>query len=67
MITREAVFWLLKKSLVSDPADQAGDSLSSLSAADLKANIPENDRLGRSRIITISILIHLPKLHLMVS
>ena len=47
MITREAVFWLLKKSLVSDPADQAGDSLSSLSAADLKANIPENDQVGQ--------------------
>lgn len=43
MITREAVFWLLKKSLVSDPAEQAGDSFSSLFAADLKTGISEND------------------------
>lgn len=49
MITREAVFWLMKKSLVSDPADQAGDSFSSLSAAGLKTGISENDQVGQTQ------------------
>ena len=47
MTTREAVFWLLKKSLVSDPAEQTGDSFGSFSATDLKTDIPENDQVGQ--------------------
>ena len=47
MTTREAVFWLLKKSLINDPTEQAGDSFSSLSVADLKTGIIANDQVGQ--------------------
>lgn len=49
MTTREAVFWLLKKSLISDPTEQAGDSFSSLSVADLKTGITANDQVGQTQ------------------
>jgi len=49
MTTREAVFWLLKKSLISDDTEQAGDSITEISAGNHKVSITENDLFGHEK------------------